>query len=121
MSAACGKDHGDGGCAPAAHTRTQCSRWICLEGAAACGDPTQEQVYLEGLQPCWNRAKCEEDRAAERNCYRLTTASSFALLGEETNRGDENEGVKLSPGKRGGVVGRCLSFPPCSSLSNYLK
>ena len=54
------------------------SRWICLEGTVACGEPTLEQVYPEGLQsmratPCWSREKREEGGVAETKCYELST------------------------------------------------
>lgn len=52
------------------------------EGFVACGGPTLEQVYPEGLQSAEKtvafvaREKCEVERVAERSCRVLTTTPS---------------------------------------------
>lgn len=49
------------------------------KGTTACGEPSMEKIYLEGLQPIERShaetgGKCEvEEGAAERNCYGLIT------------------------------------------------
>lgn len=62
-----------------------------LTGTAAHGDA-----------PHWSRDKCEEEEAAERNCYELTTAPHSPSSCAAWDRKEEVEdlGMKLSQGKR---------------------
>lgn len=52
---------------------------MCPEGAAALVRPMLDQLYPEGLQLMERihfgaEGECKEKGAAERSCYRLTTA-----------------------------------------------
>ncbi|GAB0185873.1 hypothetical protein GRJ2_001052600 [Grus japonensis] len=52
------------------------SKWVFPEGTVARGQPTQEQVYPEGLQPVegptLEQGRSVEEGAAEQSCYGLT-------------------------------------------------